>query len=131
MDQLRTYVLSHGQVLAFVSVASAFMFVGSLVLVPWLVARAPRDFFVRSSIRPVSLGWRVVRNIVGLTLLVMGALMLVLPGQGVLTILVAFALVDVPGKRRLLRCVAKRPAVWQGLSYLRRRAGVPPFDPPR
>jgi hypothetical protein len=53
--------------------------------------------------------------------------MLVLPGQGVLTLCVSLFLLDFPGKRRLERRILGYPPVLHALNRLRTRAGQPPF----
>jgi hypothetical protein len=63
-------------------------------------------------------------------LLVAGVAMLVLPGQGLLMVLLALSLVDLPKKRVLVRTIVQRPPVWRALSYFRERAGKPPFERP-
>ncbi len=56
--------------------------------------------------------------------------MLVLPGQGILTLLLGIALTDVPGKWKLMRILARRPNVMKALNWMRERAGQPPLLPP-
>jgi hypothetical protein len=113
------------------SIASVVMFVGSLLAVPWIVARAPRDFFTRDERKSTgSLPLKVLKNMVGAMLLFAGVLMLLLPGQGILTLVVGLALLDVPGKHALLVRMAKRPSVLKALNYVRQRAKREPFDPP-
>ena len=53
--------------------------------------------------------------------------MLVLPGQGLLTLLVGFLLVDAPGKYRLERWLVSRKAVLRPINWLRRRKGRQPL----
>lgn len=118
---------------------SVVVFVGSLLLMPALVARMPEDYFVRTGVpaprwfdkHPASrAAMRVLKNILGLTLLVAGIAMMVLPGQGVITLLVALSLLDFPGKRRLeLRCI-RQPQVAGVVAWIRRRAGKPPLRLP-
>ena len=125
----------HAELLGWFSLASLLMLVGSVLLVPWLVLRAPHDVFVRESpftSRPrayVFALW-LVRNTLGVMLLLAGILMLVLPGQGLLTIVAALCLMQIPWKRELLRRIVARPAVWKALGWIRERAGKLPFDPP-
>jgi hypothetical protein len=69
-----------------------------------------------------------VKNAVGGLLLVAGILMLVLPGQGILTILAALALLNFPGKRALELRILHRPALLKGINWLRRRAGRKPLS---
>jgi hypothetical protein len=121
---------AHEALLIGLGIASAVMFVGTLVAVPWLIARAPRDILTRAPGARGSIAGMVVRNVLGLLLALMGLLLLVLPGQGILTLLVGVALLDVPGKRALLVRLAKRPQVLRVLNYVRQRAGREPFDAP-
>ncbi|WP_197453908.1 EF-hand domain-containing protein [Caulifigura coniformis] len=116
---------------------SAVSFIGSLVAIPIVVARLPIDHFsgpheaadwVASSVgRRI---WLVLKNILGVLLITGGVIMLVLPGQGVLTILLGVALMDLPGKWRLMRALARRPNVMKALNWMRERAGKPPLIPP-
>jgi hypothetical protein len=115
------------------SVASAVMFVGSLLAVPWLIARAPRDFFVRDqdAAGTGNVALKVVKNVVGAVLTGAGVLMLLLPGQGILTLIVGLALMDLPGKRALLLRLAKRPSSMRALNYVRKKTKREPFDAPK
>jgi hypothetical protein len=53
----------------------------------------------------------------------MGVAMLVLPGQGVLTIITGLLLLDFPGKYRFERWLVRRGPVLRGVNWLRDRAG--------
>jgi len=57
--------------------------------------------------------------------LVAGIAMLVLPGQGVLTIVIGIMLLDFPGKYRFERSLAARRPVLRSINWLRRRANRP------
>jgi hypothetical protein len=54
--------------------------------------------------------------------------MLVLPGQGVLTILAGITLLNYPGKRRLELWLVRRPAIHRAIDWIRRRAGRAPLE---
>jgi hypothetical protein len=56
--------------------------------------------------------------------------MLVVPGQGLLSIAVALIVLDFPGKFRLERWLATRPPVWRSLNWLRKRFDRPPLEIP-
>ena len=109
-----------------VGIVSMVMMVGTLAAVPSIVRRMPTDFFVRPPPQRPLL-WRIGRNVLGLALLAAGAAMLVLPGQGVITLMVGLAIVDLPVRRRVLVGLLKRRAVRQGLQRLRARVGAPPL----
>ena len=130
----------HAFALSALGVASGLAFVGGLAALPWLAARIPADYFVgdrpppprslrTGRLRSAAAIWavRCGRNAAGVALIAAGVAMLVLPGQGVLTILAGLMLTDLPGKRRLERAVARRPLVLRGLNALRRRRGVGPL----
>jgi hypothetical protein len=118
---------------------SAIMFVAGLLGVPFLVSRMRADHFLHPE--PPSDSWRgqhpalrvsalVIKNVLGVVLLAAGIAMLVLPGQGIITILVGLSLLNFPGKRRLeLRIVSQRP-VLHAINWIRARAAQAPLRLP-
>ena len=131
MSEALAFLSAHRTALTWVSVLSAVMFVGSLLFMPVLVARAPADYFVRPSAARRGLLSRLLCNGLGALLMLVGLLMLVLPGQGLLMMLLSLSLLDIPGKHKLIQRLAQRPAVWRALGYLRERAHKPPFERPQ
>lgn len=113
------------------SVISLVLVVITLALVPRYLARLPADYFVRepdasarsAAERLLALG----RNALAVVLVLAGLAMLLLPGQGILTLLAGITLLDFPGKRRLVRRLFNRPRIRGALERLRRRAGRPPL----
>ena len=115
--------------------ASIAMFVGTLVAVPIIICRLPRDIYVRRrtpSVRPpgVAALLSLVRNVLGIAIIAVGILMLVLPGQGLLTIVIGIALVDFPGKHALERRLIGHRRVIDVMNALRERFDYPPLEPP-
>ncbi len=53
--------------------------------------------------------------------------MLVLPGQGIITLLVGLMLLEFPGKQRLLQRVLGQRQVLRAVNRLRQRAGRGPL----
>ena len=102
----------------------------TILLLPTFITRLPIDYFTDDRVADATprtlphLALRILKNAVGVVLVVAGVLMTVLPGQGLLTILVGLVLVEFPGKRRLERAVARRPAVRAFLDGVRLRRGV-------
>jgi len=68
------------------------------------------------------------KNVLGYAFIVAGIIMLVLPGQGMLTILIGITLVNFPGRYRLERWFVSRRPVLRSINWLRRRAGQPPLS---
>lgn len=119
----------------------AWLFVlslGSLVvialLLPVVVVRLPADYFLASrkelAVRRGPTQWvgHVAKNVLGAAFVLAGIAMLVLPGQGLLTILIGLLLVDFPGKRALERRFVRRPGVLDFLNRMRARRGKPPLQ---
>jgi archaellum biogenesis protein FlaJ (TadC family) len=113
--------LSHSAELA-LGATSIAMFVGTIVAVPIILMKVPDDYFVRGP-RASSLLIKIVRDVLGVALIVVGIAMLVLPGQGVLTILVGLGLLDLPIKHRITARILRQPKVHHAVDSLRRKAG--------
>lgn len=129
------WIEQHPDILAWTLGISALTFVGTLVAVPVAIIKMPTDYFLRdraatATLSPLRLLGRVVKNTLGLILLLMGLVMLFVPGQGLLTMLLGISLIDFPGKRALeLRLVRKR-SIQQSINWIRRRAQKPPLRLP-
>jgi hypothetical protein len=108
----------------------------SLVVVGFVLARLPADFFVNPEARrpidrhPVlKVLLYMVRNLFGYFLIVLGVALSFpgVPGQGVLTILMGVLLIDFPGKHRAERWLLMRRGVLTAVNKLRARLGRPPL----
>ena len=120
-----------------VATASAIVFAASLVAVPWLIVRLPVDYFNhdrRIAVRPQTRAavyyhclLVMLKNIAGAAFLTMGIAMLVLPGQGLLTIFIGVSLIDFPGKYQLQRRLVSSPFILRPLNWIRRRGGKAEF----
>jgi len=115
---------------------SLVAFVGSLIAVPWLIGRMRADYFIthrqevearhRRHPAVAALIW-LLRNGFGLCLVAAGIAMLVLPGQGLLTILIGLCLMDFTGKRCLIDRLAGNTHIQRALNWVRRQRGRPEF----
>lgn len=122
-------------VLEFLFLLSVVGFVASVIAIPWILIRLPRDYFCEHHPRawlkdhhPVlRLIALVLKNFVGGILLLGGIAMLVLPGQGLLTMLIGVSLMDFPGKRAIERKLVSRPLVLQAINRIRQRFDRPPL----
>ena len=128
-------VLLSKDVLLGLFVLSVVTFVVSLVGIPFLLVRLPSDYFdERHSrnwmqdhhpvLRLIGLG---LKNAVGALLFLAGIAMIVLPGQGLLTMLIGISLLDFPGKRHMERRLIGQPAVLKTINKLREKFGRPPL----
>ncbi len=118
-----------------ISGTSLAMFLASVVLVPVFIQILPADYFVREKIRtkpawvpmPLHILYLVAKNIVGIILIVLGLAMLVLPGQGLLTLIVGIILTDIPGERETFIFICRRTPVLKAMNWLREKKGKEPF----
>ncbi len=108
-------------------------FVGSIAAVTFLIVQLPATYLSRTpgwwGDRHPILRWglRILKNLLGGVLVALGVLMLVLPGQGILTILIGILFLDFPGKQGLQRKLISRPGVLGTINRLRARFGKPPL----
>ena len=135
-EPVQTWLTANKSVLQWLTAFSTVLFVCSLLAVPWLVARIPANYFVRSSDDEsafrhrhplVTLSGRLMKNLLGGVILLAGIAMLILPGQGLLTILLGIMLLDFPGKRRMEISIIRRPAITQLVHWIRQKAGQQPL----
>ncbi len=107
----------------------------SLSVALLLMLRLPADYFVRAADRSGFLpSHRVVRhlllvvkNLLGLLALLVGVVMALplVPGPGILFILVGLGLLDLPGKRALQRRLLRGPRVLASVNRMRAHFGKP------
>ena len=116
-------------------VVSGVFFIGSLVAIPILVVRLPDDYFTKNHRRkwlqnrhPVlRVTGYAIKNLIGCAFLLAGVAMLVLPGQGILAILIGVSLIDFRGKQELQRRLIGQPAVLRTLNGIREKFGRKPL----
>jgi hypothetical protein len=117
-------------VLTTLTCVSVGIFVIGFLLVPRLAVKLPADHFVRpeEDCGRRTIGdwvWYVCRNLLAFVLLVAGIAMLILPGPGIISIIVAIALADFPGKRRVERAFVRNWIVRTALNAMRNKHGAP------
>lgn len=131
--------MTQDQIIALLVATSVITFVATLLIVPWVLVRLPHDYFVREERMPSKLQQShpairttliVLKNLIGFVLLAGGIAMLVLPGQGLLTMLLGLSLIDFPGKYTLERKLVRRRAVHRTIDWVRRKRGREPIVVP-
>lgn len=107
----------------------------SVLIVGVIIVKIPANYFSSHYQRDflpntpwlVRWGAVILKNVVGFLLVIAGIIMLIGPGQGILTILIGLILMDIPGKRPLEARIIKRPAVLSAVNNLRKRFDKPPL----
>ena len=118
------WLKAHGLVVGIISGASL---VGSIFFCALVIAYLPYDYFrakrrVNRIRQPVLI---LLKNVVAVILIIVGIILIPLPGQGVLTILIGIVISDIPGKRKLERRIIQSPAVLSALNHIRSRFNRP------
>ena len=67
----------------------------------------------------------ITKNFFGILLLLSGILMLVLPGQGILTIITGLVFIDYPGKYKFERKLLRQKGVINSINWIRSRLSKP------
>lgn len=130
------WIGDHDTLLWWLTAVSVVMFFGSLLAMPILAARIPADYFAQEE-RPASM-WvghhpalrislMICKNLLGVVLILAGLAMLVMPGQGLLSMLIGLLLLDLPGKYRFEKWLISRPRIRASINWLRGRRGKPPL----
>ena len=133
MQFLSEYTL----LLEWLGLLSVLTFIGSLIAIPWIIARLPINYFIRHrqlfaeshSRHPlVARLTFVLRNFVGIVFLVAGIVMLILPGQGIITILIGISFMDYTQKHHLVDYFVRRQTVIRLLHWIRKKEKKPPLE---
>jgi hypothetical protein len=138
MKTLLLWLDTHRGWLWWVAGASIVTFVVTLAAIPILVVRMEADYFMRSAPPPES--WRrqhpavrfvlrATKNTIGATLVLAGLVLSLplIPGQGILTIMIGLSLLEFPGKRALELRLARQGPVRRAINWIRARARRPPL----
>jgi len=104
----------------------------SIACLPTLIARLPSDYFVNQRKtahwdHPRHLILFGLKDLFGLTLFLVGLLLLFLPEQGLLTILIGLMLMNYPGKSRLEQKILRMPGVLASLNWARGHYNMTPL----
>ncbi len=130
MTQLISELLLIIEEFWWLGILSIVAFPLTIIILPLVIIRLPADYFSikkadgfisrqRTSIRFLLL---LFKNLGGASLLLMGILMLVMPGQGLLTIFAGISVMNFPGKRKLELKIALNRKVFKGLNWIRRKS---------
>ena len=115
---------------------SIFILIISVFMMVLIISFLPEDYFksenrnlissVQSSQYPLlKLLVLITKNFFGILLLMSGILMLVLPGQGILTIITGLVFMDYPGKYKFERKLLKQKGVINSINWIRSRLSKP------
>ena len=115
-------------------ILSSVIFLVSLLSIGRLVSLIPSDYFINRKESKFKLNYPVawivsvvIKNIFGYILIFGGILMLILPGQGLITIFVGLLLSNYPGKYSIEKRIIATPKILKSINWLRKRSNEPPL----
>ena len=113
---------------------SLFVFLISLLSLKWLVSLIPEDYFINKKDSKIKTSkifiWYIVlifKNLIGYSLILGGIMMLVLPGQGLFTIIIGLMMSNYPGKYSIEKKFIAIPTILKSINWLRRKSNKPPI----
>ena len=113
---------------------SLFVFLFSLLSIKWLVSLIPEDYFINKKDSKIKTNnifiWYIVlifKNLIGYSLILGGIMMLVLPGQGLFTIIIGLMMSNYPGKYSIEKKFIAIPTILKSINWLRRKSSKPPI----
>jgi len=134
MDVLSGYLSSYQFLFAWIAFVGFVLLVLVISITPLIIGAIPDDYFKQEK-RParqnpafVILVWIFIKNVLGAVLVISGIVMLVLPGQGILTIFIGLLLMNYPGKYRLERKILSYPKVLKMVNWIRQKQNKNTFN---
>lgn len=113
---------------------SLFVFLFSLLSIKWLVSLIREDYFINKKDSKIKTSnifiWYIVlifKNLIGYSLILGGIMMLVLPGQGLFTIIIGLMMSNYPGKYSIEKKFIAIPTILKSINWLRRKSNKPPI----
>ncbi|MCF6311045.1 MAG: hypothetical protein L3J39_01200 [Verrucomicrobiales bacterium] len=136
----KEWLHEHQTLLTWLGWASLATFLIGLTIVPLIAIRMNEDYFLYQKKPPIDSFRRqhpvvrwftlIIKNLLGLLLVLAGIAMLALPGQGIITILLGIMLMNFPGKQKIELRIIRIPKVLHSINWIRAKAAHPPLKLP-
>ena len=135
-EKIISWSSMNSDVLFLLGSLSIFILIISIFMMVLIISFLPEDYFksenrnlissVQNSRYPLlKLLALIAKNFFGVLLLSSGVLMLVLPGQGILTIITGLVFIDYPGKYKFERKLLRQKGVINSINWIRSRLSKP------
>ena len=151
MNWLTDLVSANAVLFGWLGAVSLFLLCLTVFFTPWLIAQLPHDYFLKRAMPAVTpdnqsageqtsavssiaklvwvTGIKLLRNVLGVLIILTGLLMMLTPGPGLVTLVLGLSVCDFSAKQRLLSQTVNQPKVFLALNWMRRRHGKTAFPP--
>lgn len=139
-NSIVAWLMGYSSILIGLGGLSVLILVFSIAGMGWFIAQIPEDYFTYDKRRgkhwnkyssKARIAIIIFKNIFGGIMLVGGLFLLVLPGQGLLTMVIGLFLIDYPGKFQLEQKIISIPSIFRSLNWFRAKARKPNLLHPR
>ena len=132
LNFLYVWLENNSYILFYLGIISVLIFIFSIVGLRLFIIAIPSDYFINkkrvSALRDSSIllwvFYKIFKNIIGYIFIAIGLLALVLPGQGILMILIGLMMSDYPKKFDLEKKIIKINTVRKGVNWIRVKSNV-------
>lgn len=132
LNFLYAWLENNSYILFYLGIISVLIFIFSIVGLRLFIIAIPSDYFINkkrvSALRDNSIllwvFYKIFKNIIGYIFIAIGLLALVLPGQGILMILIGLMMSDYPKKFDLEKKIIKINTVRKGVNWIRIKSNV-------
>ena len=140
LNFMTEWLASYSSILIGIGGLSILILIFSIIGLGWFISQIPEDYFIHekrqadnwdkysSDTRVIII---IVKNVIGIVMLISGLLLLILPGQGLLTMIIGLLLIDYPRKFQLEQKIISIPSVFRSLNWFRAKARKPNLLHPR
>lgn len=128
-NALLDFFNQYQNLLIYISIISFVLLVAMILITPWLVGKIPNDYFTNSIYDKNHTNFFIVllKNFMGIILLLLGFIMLFTPGQGIITLLLGLIIMQFPGKRKLEKKIIANKNALKILNWLRAKNNKEPL----
>lgn len=126
----------YGILIGLAFIVSVIALIASLIIIPLVIVKMRKDYFLAENRRISLMRHRfpalvpvifIIRNVTGFFLMLAGIVMLLTPGQGLLTIFSGLLVMDFPAKYKLEKWLISKKSVYLPINWLRQKAGKDPL----
>ena len=140
LNFITKWLATNSSILIGIGGLSLLILIFSIIGLGWFISQIPEDYFIHekrqadnwdkysSKTRIVII---ILKNFIGIAMLISGLLLLILPGQGLLTMIIGLLLIDYPRKFQLEQKIISIPSVFRSLNWFRAKARKPNLLHPR